>query len=300
MKRIAFSVVFLWLGLMCAFAQEELFKVLVNKGKNTADNKPIFAGSKIYPGQTIHILDGGYLAIIYKNGKSMELKTAGVYKVIDLEKQALASSGSFSKKYAELVVNEITKSNVDITEDRKKNMSVTGSVDRAIDGPIKVISPKNSDLLAQEIKVKWQKDSSNTKGYVVKLKDMFDEPLKTYETADTFVVIKVAELGLTKNKSFIFAIEPKEGSKGTGNAPEGKLVKVLEGKRADDLNKELKLVKAEAGDESALSQIILASFCEQNKLYLEAINYYEKAIQTEPTVEEYRFAYLNFLDRIAK
>lgn len=300
MKKIATLSVLLVLFSFSLYAQDELFKVLVSKGKNTVDHtKPLFAGSKIHKGQTVTIVQGGYIGLIYKNGRSMELKTPGDYQVDNLEKNALASSGSFSKKYAELVMNEMTKAPEDLTANRKKNMGVTGSVTRGDKDYIVVISPESSDLLSNEVKVKWLKDSATTSGYFIKVKDMFDEHLKTYEVKDTFVVIKVAELGLKQSKTFIFSVESKD-RKETPKEQTGKLVKVLEGKKADDLHKEIKVVKTEAGEESALSNIILAAFCEQNKLYLEAVNYYEKAILLEPSVEEYKYAYENFLVRLSQ
>lgn len=295
MRKVSFIFILFVLCKSNLFAQEQLFKVLVNKGKNLVDDKPLYAGSKIHAGQTLYVVDGGYLALIYKNGKSMEIKTPGIFKVADLERQAIATSGTFSKKYAELVLNEITKPNDAITIDRKKNMKVTGSVERGTESGLVMITPKNSDLLSKEVKLIWLSNASCTEGYVVKLKDMFDEPLKNYETTDTFVTVNVEELGLKNPKSFIVTLEPKQ-AQNKSNA-EGKLVKMLEGKRAEELEREFKLVQEEAGDESALSKIILASFCEQNKLYLEAINYFEQATSIEPAVEEYKFAYQNFLDR---
>ena len=296
MRKVSFIFILFVLCKSNLFAQEQLFKVLVNKGKNLVDDKPLYAGSKIHAGQTLYVVDGGYLALIYKNGKSMEIKTPGIFKVADLERQAIATSGTFSKKYAELVLNEITKPNDAITIDRKKNMKVTGSVERGTESGLVMITPKNSDLLSKEVKLIWLSNASCTEGYVVKLKDMFDEPLKNYETTDTFVTVNVEELGLKNPKSFIVRLEPKQ-AQNKSNA-EGKLVKMLDGKRAEELEREFKLVQEEAGDESALSKIILASFCEQNKLYLEAINYFEQATSIEPAVEEYKFAYQNFLDRL--
>jgi len=297
MKKVAITAVFTFVCTFSLFAQEELFKVLVNKGKNQVDHaKPIFAGSKIHKGQIITIVPGGYLGLIYKNGRSMELKTPGDYPVEGLEKNALASSGSFSKKYADLVVNEMTKSTEELAANRKKNSSVTGSVERGEKDKIIILAPKNTELLANEVKVKWFKEISATQGYEVKVKDMFDEVLKTYETVDTFVVLNVPSLGLKQSKSFIVSIDAKSSSKPLAQEG-GKLVKVIEGKKAEELHEEIKTLKQEAGGESALSNIILAAFCEQNKLYLEAIDYYEAAMSLEPSVEEYRYAYENFLVR---
>jgi len=297
MKNIVSTFVFVLFVCVSSFAQEELFKVLINKGKNSVDHgKPIFTGSKIFKGQVITVSSGGYIGLIYKNGRSMELKVPGDYAADNLEKNALASSGSLSKKYADLVVNEMTKTSEGITDDRKKNMKVTGSVERGDEDGILLISPKNTDHLGGQMNLKWRKDAASSGGYVIKIKDMFDEPIKSFTTTDTSLTVNLSDLDLkATKKSFIVSVESKDVKAKV--APTGKLVKVLEGKKAEDLHKELAMVKEEAGDESALSKIILATFCEQNKLYLEAIHYYEQAMQLEPQIEEYRFAYENFLVR---
>lgn len=295
MKKIIGLYIFLFASI--AYAQDDLvFKVLFNKGANTLDNgKAIVTGTKILKGQSIHLVEGGYIGMIYKTGKSMELKKAGVHHVAELEKGVLSSSASFSKKYADLVMNEMSKSNSDISVERKKNMGVTGSVERGTEAGLSLISPKNSEHLSSEVKLMWLKDTSAKNGYVVKVKDMFDEPLKSYEVIDTAISINVKDLNLKTSKSFIITVEVKNSKVA---ATEGKLVKIIDGKKADELHKELKLIKEEAGDESALSKIILASFCEQNKMYLEAITLYEQAIALEPTVDEYKYAYNNFLERV--
>ena len=295
MKKILNISIFLFASI--AYAQDDLaFKVLFNKGANTLDNgKAIVTGTKIFKGQSIHLVEGGYIGMIYKTGKSMELKKAGVHSVSELEKGILSSSASFSKKYADLVMNEMTKSTDGLAANRKKNMSVTGSVERGTEAGLSLISPKNSEHLSSQVKLMWLKDTSAKNGYVVKVKDMFDEPLKSYEVNDTSVTINVIDLNLKTSKSFIITVEVKNSKV---VATEGKLVKIIDGKKADELHKELKLIKEEAGDESALSKIILASFCEQNRMYLEAITFYEQAVALEPTVDEYKYAYNNFLERV--
>jgi hypothetical protein len=295
MKKILSLYIFLFASI--AYAQDDMvFKVLFNKGANTLDNgKAIVTGTKIMKGQSITLVEGGYIGMIYKTGKSLELKKSGVHSVSELEKGILSSSASFSKKYADLVLNEMTKSSDGLVDKRKKNMGVTGSVERGTETGLTLISPKNSEHLSSQVKLMWLKDSSAKSGYVVKVKDMFDEPLKSYEVNDTSVTINIGELNLKTSKSFIITVEVKNSKVTT---TEGKLVKIIDGKKADELHKELKLIKEEAGDESALSKIILASFCEQNKMYLEAITLYEQAIALEPTVDEYKYAYNNFLERV--
>ena len=230
MKKIFNLYIFLFATI--AYAQDDLvFKVLFNKGANTIDNsKAIVTGTKILKGQTIHMVEGGYIGMIYKTGKSIELKKAGVHSVNDLEKGVLTSSASFSAKYRDLVMNEMSKSSEGLTANRKVKMNVTGSVERGTEAGLSLISPKNSEHLSSDVKLMWLKDTTAKNGYVVKVKDMFDEPLKSYEVKDTSITINVNELNLKTSKSFIITVEVKNSKV---MATEGKLVKVIDGKKAE-------------------------------------------------------------------
>jgi hypothetical protein len=57
------------------------------------------------------------------------------------------------------------------------------------------------------------------------------------------------------------------------------------------------LLKAEMPEETALNKIVLASFYEENKLLINAIENYEAAITMEPEVDFFQAAYSQFLER---
>ena len=60
--------------------------------------------------------------------------------------------------------------------------------------------------------------------------------------------------------------------------------------QSTELNKEF-------SDESALNKVVMASFYEENKLILNAVENYESAIKLEPGVDDYQVAYGRFLQR---
>ena len=48
-------------------------------------------------------------------------------------------------------------------------------------------------------------------------------------------------------------------------------------------------------EESALNNVIIASFFEENNLYLDALTQYEKAVNKSPEVEDYKVIYEEFM-----
>jgi len=72
----------------------------------------------------------------------------------------------------------------------------------------------------------------------------------------------------------------------------------INNEKASSLEKNLNILKRELKQENSINKIIMASFYEQNKLFLDAISAYEDAIEIEPEVYEYKLAYSRFLNRI--
>jgi len=114
-----------------------MFKVLASSGSNkvqaqgAADWKPLFFGKKLMKGDKITIADKGYLGLVFKNGKSIELKKAGTYEVSKLAGEVAKQNASVNAKYTDFLAGEMGKTgNDDMARNRYKYMSVTGSVVR--------------------------------------------------------------------------------------------------------------------------------------------------------------------------
>ncbi len=76
------------------------------------------------------------------------------------------------------------------------------------------------------------------------------------------------------------------------------MIKKLAAADQAGIRKSLTEINAEVHqEETALNSVILASFYEQNKLYIDAISAYEDAIRLAPDVTAYQESYSNFLTR---
>ncbi len=295
-KSIVLALTFL-LASSFAFAQDELFKVLASKGSNklqttgTAEWKPVFVGKRLSKGDKITIGDNGYLGLAHKSGKTIELKKAGVYEVNKLLSEVATQNASTTTKYANYLAGEMGKTGgEDMAKNKYKYMSVTGSVERGTN-EIMVYVPEglNVTALSNQVVVKWEAESG-TKTYVVTVGSLFGDEIFKQETTETSIVLNLES---KKFNNYIVTISSKEKT----DVVKAIRVTYPSADKIVELNKQLTELKAQLGEENALNKVILASFYEDNKLYLEAMQNYEAAIKLEPEVEDYKVAYGQFLER---
>jgi hypothetical protein len=88
-----------------AFCQDYAFKVLANKGSNEFKSgsswQPLKTGASLKTTDELKLAENAYIGLVSSNGKPMELKQAGNYKVADLANLTLPpnqSSGLYNNK----------------------------------------------------------------------------------------------------------------------------------------------------------------------------------------------------------
>jgi len=195
----------------------------------------------------------------------------------------------------------MTSNNEDMAANRTKYMAVTGSVERATLEKIKPIAPKEAIVLDEKVVLKWNavKVSGGTlaKTYVVTIANMFDSTILVQETPDTQLVVDLSKISgvLINEKNLVWTVAVKEHSKIISD--KFNLRYVEDPAKAQELHNQFTSLKAELTEETALNKLVLASFCAQNKLTLNAMEYYEEAIKMEPEVDEYKVMYGQFLSQ---
>ncbi len=276
----------------CTMAQTEVFKVLASRGKNTlADGSSVFAGKKLSATDVIKVSDGSYLGLIHNTGKTLEVKEPGTYKVSELSSQAIAKSSSITKKYSAYVIGELTKAeSSDIHANYQKNMKVTGSVERAVGDLTKMILPKTSNIINTVNVVSWPKTPKAT-SYTLEVSNMMDDVIFTKETNDTSYSLDLSTIKMPIDQTILLKIK----ANGLEIAPESYLLKTLVPSKAPDVFADKDQLSKEFAEESALNYMMKASFYAQNNLFLDAKKSFEAAIKLEPTISEYKSAYMNYL-----
>jgi hypothetical protein len=304
MKKYTIIFAFL-LSSTLTFAQDELFKVLVTKGDNKFTSptntvaQALLVGKKLSSTDKVIIGTGGYLGLAHKSGKTIELKTPGTYDITKLVGQVNTQNASVSEKYVNYVAGQMTSSNEDLAANRHKYMAVTGSVERGTE-KIKPIAPTTATVLDELAVLKWNavkiaSTKTFAKAYIVTITNMFDDVLSTQETTDTEIVIDLNKLNLKTEKNLVWTVKVKEDP--TLISDKYNLQYVSDDSKATQLHNQFATLKSELGEETALNKLVLASFCADNKLTLNAMEYYEEAIKMEPDVDEYKVLYGKYMEQ---
>ena len=189
----------------------------------------------------------------------------------------------------------MTANNEDLAANRYKHMAVTGSVERATD-KIKPITLKQATVLDELAIFKWnlvKVNNAPAKTYVVTFTNMFGEELLVKETSDTQLVVDLAQLNLKTEKNIVWSVKVKESP--TIQSDNYNLQYVSDEKKAIELHEQFTALKSELSEQTALNKLLLASFCAENKLTLNAMEYYEEAIALEPEVDEFKVIYGKYL-----
>jgi hypothetical protein len=275
-----------------AIAQEYTFKVLVNKGKNEvkAGNawQPLKTGSTLKSTDEVKLLDNAYLGLIHATGKPLELKQAGNYKVIDLAAKVSGGGTSVLNKYTDFILSANT--------DKKNRLSATGAVHRG-DNLLKIYLPSSESAIVygSTIILDWEK-KPGVSTYSVSLKSMFGDDLLSTETNESTLTIDLNDAKFQNEDNITVEVYAKgQQTKKTEAAYMVKRLSTADKKRIDTLLKEIQTETMDTT--SALNQLILAGFYEQNKLLIDATTAYLQAIKLAPDVQQYKDDYNNFLLR---
>ena len=300
MKVKLFFTLILVSILSFANAQDETFKVLVMKGSNLVQRsaepnkwKPLSIGVKLYKTDKIIVSDASYLGLVAPNGKTIELKTNGTYSVSDLAAKLSAKSSSIAQKYANTLVSDITNTN---SYDKKKNMSVTGAVERG--GmevqPCRLIMPQSSKLIDNQISIVWHKNTTANGNYIVRLKKMFEDVLFTQETSDTTMNIDLSKLNIEEGAVYAVSVSVNNTEKSFSNPL---ILKIPTAKETASFKQELTEISIELTEKTAVNKLLLASFYENNSFFIDAIKAYQEAIRLQPDIDDYKTNYQKFIDR---
>jgi hypothetical protein len=288
MKRLGLFLLISFISLISYGQAAYSFKVIANKGTNQVKNGenvlPIKAGASLKETDELIIGDNSYLGLVSSAGKPLELKKAGNYKVSVLTSQLKNGSSSVLNKYADFVLS----SNA---EQKKNRLSATGAVHRATEtSAISVMLPDNQNATVFNTNAIINWDGSKVQGpYVVTVKNMFEDKLDQFETPETTLEV---DLSKYSNETAILVdvaskANPKMGSKDY-------TIRKMAPADQEKVKVQLTEIKSEVEEETALSHYLMAAFYEENKLLIDAIVSYEKAVKLEPSYKE---SYDEFLIR---
>lgn len=289
MKRVTAALVIIAFFSGKAGAQNDYtFKVLVNKGRNEVRSgsgwQQVKVGSSLKPNDELKVAENSYLGLMHVTGKPLELKQAGNYKVADLAARIKGGS-SVLNKYTDFILSE--------NSERKNNLMATGAVHRGIGIKVFLPKPESAVVFGNVVAINW--DTEKVKGpYSVRLKNIFGEELVVMEAKEGPVGIDLYDQKLRNEDNIIVEVVPKNGDSGT---PGYYILKKLSSADQMRVKNALKEIEASLEEPTAINQLMLAGFYENNKLLVDAATAYLNAVNLAPDVPAYKEAYESFLAR---
>lgn len=270
-------------------AQEYTFKVLVNKGQNVVkvDNnwQLIKVGSSLQTIDQLKIPRNAYLGLVHVSGKPLEVKEEGQYKVVDLAAKVSGGSGVLNK-YTDFILSS--------TYEKKGNFTATGAATRGTD-EIKVFLPKPQFAIVfnDQISISWAK-VPKTQSYLVRFKSMFGDELDKLEVSDTTVSINLTGPKLINEDNILLEVSSMTDH---NKASEAFILKKLSPADKARIKNSLSKIASQTTEQTALNNLFLASFFEDNALLIDASSAYQEAIKLAPDVPYFQEAFNEFLTR---
>lgn len=275
-----------------AIAQDYAFKVLASKGSNTVksggDWVPLKTGATLKNGDELKVVENAYLGLVFNSGKPLELKQPGNYKVTDLAAK-MKGSTTVLNKYTDFILS----SNA---EAKKNKLGATGAVDRGEKDLIKLVLPDNqfAGIYNTTAIVSWE--TADNGPYTVIVRNMFDDELNKFETAEKNFQIDLADPKYSSENAVLVEVKSKTNSKAVSKP---RLIKKLSAADHARIKKSLTEISADVSEQNALNKLILARFYEEHNLLIDAITSYEEAIKMAPDVSTFQEEYDYFLIRHA-
>ncbi len=266
------------------------FKVLVSKGKTEIKSasawQTIKVGASLKATDEVKIAENAYLGLIHTNGKPLEIREAGSFKVSELVSR-LGTGTSVLNKYTDFILSS--------NQEKTNRLSATGAVHRgAKDVVIVYLSgAERAELYGDKLAIQWSSDE--VKGpYQVVFTTLLDDELDRFDVTENQLIISLNEHGLKDEYEIMVKVVSKENP---GKGSKDYIIKRL---RPADREKFTKVIDdvASIQEETALSKYYMAGIYEENFLLNDALTAYQEAIKLAPDVALYKEAYTEFLKRL--
>jgi len=273
------------------YAQSYTFKVLVSKGKTEIKSvnswQAIKVGASLKATDEVKIAENSYLGLIHANGKPLEIREAGSFKVSELVSR-LGEGSNVLNKYTDFILSS--------DQEKKNRLSATGAVHRGVKDVIVVYlsGTDRAELYGDKLGVQWS--SEEVKGpYQVVFTTLLDDELARFETTSNQVIVSMNEGNLKDEYEIMVKVVSKENP---GKGSKDYIIKRLRPADREKFTKVMDEIKGAVASETALSKYYLAGIYEENFLINDALTAYQEAIKLAPDVTVYQDAYKEFLKRL--
>lgn len=268
------------------------FKVLVSKGKtevkSTHSWEAIKIGTSLKASDEIRVAENSYLALIYSNGKPLEVRDAKTYKVSELVSKVPTGSTALNK-YTDFILSK--------QEVKRDRLAATGAVTRTVVKDLILVylpGEEQSSVYGDKVFLQWSSEGIQTP-YEVIFTNLSGDELNKFEVQKPELTVSIGEGNFKSENEFMVKVISKT-TRGQGSKEYFfKKVRPAEREKLDALFKE---VKENADKGTALGQYMMAAFYEENFLLIDALTAYREASLLAPDVDLYKTAYSDFMKRM--
>ncbi|MGA7720381.1 MAG: hypothetical protein WCA84_04315 [Ignavibacteriaceae bacterium] len=276
-----------------SFSQGIKFIVLTSNGDISLIRNSIIttvkAGVNIIDKDKLKVGKYSYIDLVYKDGRTLEITSAGTYSSSKLITMADKKKNSSSAKFGKFVLAEFVKSINDLN-----NMKVAGAVERLIKAPIDYCTPPNTNILDPIVTFTWFADKDNS--YTFRLTDISGNVLYSSEITDTSITLNLQQLDLSRDNSYKWFVKD--------NKRENAITDTcrfywLSQTAADSIKKSVGKLLVDFNEyDHSIKQTLLASFYSRNKLYIDMLQAYERAMVLAPENDIFKKLYLEALNNL--
>jgi hypothetical protein len=274
-------------------AQQFLFKVLVSSGKveyrmpSTDTWSKVKTGDNLNDNSQLKLDKDSYAALMYNDGRTLEMMNEGIFEVKDLERTIQASKMTVTQKFANFVADEII-----MDKSKGKHMKEFAAVVRVKPLYIESAFPSFTSVMESDINFSWY-EFPGTKSYVFSILNLENTPIFMDLVEDTIYSVDAEELKLNKGTPYKWFVTDAENPNITSDT--NSIIIVSDTDR-DLIQDTLRVLNEEIeSNKTPLNYLSMGFFYERNNLNLEALSLFNKVISIAPESEEYKLLFAQFL-----
>ena len=289
-------LLFLLVSLFTSFvtySQQYAFKVLTFSGNVEYRLPPVQMWTKVKTGEglknnfEIRLSDNSYAALLYNDGRTMEMTKEGIFNVGELEQIIKNSKMSVTQKFAKFVADEIIDD-----KSSGKTMKEFAAVVRVKPFHIETAIPTFTSVLEPTADLSWYSYPS-TKIYILSILNPENTTIFMELVEDTSYILDTDNLKLNRQTIYKWYVVDADNPK---IASDTNSITVLSEANRKSILDTVQIYKEEAeSDQYPLKILSLVAFYERNDLNEEALNQFTKVVELAPESEEYKRLFTKFL-----
>jgi hypothetical protein len=276
------------------YAQQLVYSTLaakgtcvVQRGENPDEYVPITAGVELFINDEVIVTGTNtYMGLVGQDGQVIEIKSGGVYRIAELAESSSVNQVNLQNQYA-LDLLQLTK---ELAYEPSLNIETTRATGNST---IKLQVPNQSKVFEESFQINWQNESG-THTYMVAVCDMYDTHIFKQKTEASNLEIDLTLMKLSAGQMYKLVVADADAENNMSFVS----LEVPSRSEIAKIETDLRMLRKEIPQNSAIGDLVLASYFEKNGLYINAMKYYQAAIKKQPEIVEYQKAYAMFLKRM--